>query len=267
LWIAGRELCERLIKEGIVVTPSITWNGECGSEEKLAAEMAGFLYSMYRVEFWYWELFEILRKLLISAVLVHIHDPDIRLGIGFAVSFVALLITFSARPFASAKLNNLMLSGHGIQTMTLVYGLLLGIRAKAGSNSAVSESEMRILEYIIALLNILLIVIPYIFGLLDLGISTIKSAIYKRTQTVEYTYIGPEMEDYLPHESGIGQQVDADLIVMNQERQWVEIAENEGYYLGVVNSEDQDLASADLVLVNDIYLDDSNGHIYNVVAA
>jgi len=269
LWIAGRELCEKLIKDGVVVTPPITWNGECGSEEKLAAEMAGFLYSMYRVEFWYWEIFEILRKLFIGAVLVHIHDPDIRLAIGFTVSFLALLITFSARPFASAKLNNLILSGHSIQTLTLFHGLLLGIRAKAGSNSAVSKFEMSILDYTIGLLNILLIVIPYVFGLLDMGISAIKSAIYKWTRTVKYTYIGPEMDSYVPHESGGDQRVVADLVVTGdiEERHREETAETRGYYVGVVNSEDQDAASADLVIVDGIYFGDSNEHTCTVVAA
>ena len=249
LWSAGQELCERLIKEGVVVAPPITWNGECGSEEKLAMEMAGFLYSMYRVEFWYWEIFEILRKLFISAVLVHISDPDIRLGIGFAVSFSALLITFSARPFASAKLNNLMLSGHSIQTMTLAYGLLLGIQAKADSNSAVSGSEMRILEFIIALLNIMLIVIPYVFGLLDVGVSKLKSLFVKRNRSAEYTYIGPEWEIHLQQED---QQVDANLIVMDKEGLWREINENEGYYLVAESPEDDRCASAELVFLDDL---------------
>ena len=40
------------------------------------------------------------RKLVVNGVLVYIHDPHIRLGIGFAVCFLSLILSFAVRPFA-----------------------------------------------------------------------------------------------------------------------------------------------------------------------
>jgi len=44
------------------------------------------------------------RKLVVNGVLVYIHDPHIRLGIGFAVCFLSLILSFAVRPFARCLL-------------------------------------------------------------------------------------------------------------------------------------------------------------------
>jgi hypothetical protein len=62
LRLACKEACQRLIKDGIVVSEPIIWNGECGPEEVRASEMAGFLYTMYKVEYWWWVPLECLRR-------------------------------------------------------------------------------------------------------------------------------------------------------------------------------------------------------------
>ena len=153
LRLACKEVCARLIKEGIVVSEPIIWNGECGPEEVRASEMAGFLYTMYKVEYWWWECLEMVRKLIINGVLVHVNNDDIRLAIGFSVCFLSLLLSFSARPFASPKLNHLLLSGLSIQTLTLAYGLLLIVKGKVRGDTATSANEMKALEWVVTLVS------------------------------------------------------------------------------------------------------------------
>jgi len=47
--LSTSELVASLCKESILVVPPIVWNGECGAEEELAIDRAGFLFSMYQV--------------------------------------------------------------------------------------------------------------------------------------------------------------------------------------------------------------------------
>ena len=202
LRLVCKEACQRLIKEGIVVSEPVVWNGECGAEEVKAAEMAGFLYTMYKVvarhcsrvrlraswhhaacsvlcahfqmsqyvswldwasalthpteqvEYWWWECFEMVRKLIINGVLVHVANNDIRLAIGFSTCFLSLLLSFAARPFASPKLNHLLLSGLSIQTLTLAYGLLLIVKDNVRGDTATSASEMKALEWVVTLVSL-----------------------------------------------------------------------------------------------------------------
>jgi len=47
--LSTSELVASLCKESILVVPPIVWNSECGAEEELAIDRAGFLFSMYQV--------------------------------------------------------------------------------------------------------------------------------------------------------------------------------------------------------------------------
>ena len=98
-------------------------------------------------------LLAVFRKLIINGVLVHIHNEDIRLGIGFASCFLSLVLSFAARPFASPKLNHLLLSGLSIQTLTLAYGLLLIVLDNVRGDTATSRNEMKALEWVVTLVR------------------------------------------------------------------------------------------------------------------
>jgi len=47
--LSTSELVASLCRESILVVPPIVWNSECGAEEELAIDRAGFLFSMYQV--------------------------------------------------------------------------------------------------------------------------------------------------------------------------------------------------------------------------
>jgi hypothetical protein len=74
-----------------------------------------------------------------NGVLVYIHHDQIRTAIGFAICFLSLLISFSVRPFASPKLNSLMITGLSIQTITLAYGILVSIQNTALKDTSASR--------------------------------------------------------------------------------------------------------------------------------
>jgi hypothetical protein len=108
-----------LCSEEIVVVPPITWNGETGEDEKDAIEYCGFLFVSYKAQYWGFEIFELLRKLALSALLIFVGDANVRVAVGFLISFLCLLVVLSTRPFVSPSLNVLMAVALVTQTLTL----------------------------------------------------------------------------------------------------------------------------------------------------
>ena len=54
----------------ILVTPIVTWDGSEGEQEQIIIESIGLLVASYEVKFFYCEILEMVRKLLLTAVLV-----------------------------------------------------------------------------------------------------------------------------------------------------------------------------------------------------
>jgi len=134
---------------------------------------------MYKCNYWWFELIEMGRKLIMSGLLIYIADQDIRVGVGFIICFLALLITFSFRPFVSEQLNRLILSSLSIQCLTNAYGLLLLVKQRVGTSTAVAYNELRGLEVLCVLLNCILIIAPFVMDLLEGSWKVIKTYINK----------------------------------------------------------------------------------------
>ena len=54
----------------ILVTPIVTWDGSEGEQEQIIIESIGLLVASYEVKFFYCKILEMVRKLLLTAVLV-----------------------------------------------------------------------------------------------------------------------------------------------------------------------------------------------------
>jgi hypothetical protein len=107
-----------LCSERIVVVPPIAWNGETGEDEKDAIEYCGFLFVSYKAQHWWFEIFEMLRKLALSVLLIFVGDTNVRVAVGFLISFLCLVIVLRTRPFISSSLDLLMAVALFTQTLT-----------------------------------------------------------------------------------------------------------------------------------------------------
>ena len=103
----------------IVAVPPVTWNGETGEDEKNAIEYCGFVFVTYEAQYWWFEIFEMLRKLALSALLIFVGDANVRVAVGFLISFIGLMVVVSTRPFVSPSLDVLMAVALTTQTLTL----------------------------------------------------------------------------------------------------------------------------------------------------
>ena len=67
-----RRKVTRLAEKGFAPKGTLSWNGEFGEEESRAIRRAGFLFELYEVETWWFEIFEMIRKLVMTSVLVFV---------------------------------------------------------------------------------------------------------------------------------------------------------------------------------------------------
>ena len=87
----------------------------------------GFLYSAYEPEFWYWEVFIVLRKVLFAgaAVLMRPAGVDLQANTGVLIIVSSFGLQLLKRPFADPKLDTLEAIALYTQFATLFTGLYL----------------------------------------------------------------------------------------------------------------------------------------------
>jgi hypothetical protein len=155
------EYVDQLTSAQIVSVQPVSWNGETGDVEQDAIDKCGFLFLTYKVDCWWFEMFEMSRKVILSAVISFVSDPDVRLAVAYLISFGSLVMVVLARPFLNPSVNFFMTSALITQTLTLVYGLMLMVK-KYAETQAVPKSEMNFFQEIIVLLNAVVFAIPLI---------------------------------------------------------------------------------------------------------
>jgi hypothetical protein len=155
------EYVDKLTSAQIVSVPPVSWDGETGDIEQDAIEKCGFLFLTYKADCWWFEMFEMSRKVILSAVISFVSDPDVRLAVAYLISFGSLVVVVLARPFLNPSVNFFMTAALITQTLTLVYGLMLMVK-KYAETQAVPKSEMNFFQEIIVLLNAVLFAIPLI---------------------------------------------------------------------------------------------------------
>ena len=155
------EYVDKLCRDQIVVVSPVSWDGETGEVESEAIKKGGFLFLTYKANCWWFEMFEMSRKVILSAVISFVSDPDVRLAVAYLISFCSLVVVVLARPFLNPSVNLFITAALITQTLTLAYGLMLIVKQYAEAQ-AVSNSDMNFFQTIIVLLNAVLFAIPLI---------------------------------------------------------------------------------------------------------
>ena len=93
----------------MIVTPVVCWDGSEGDAETQVIELLGMFICPYEARYYYWELVDMARKLLLTAVLVNFVDSTSTayVTVAFALSFVALVLHTLCKPYVSMRLDEL----------------------------------------------------------------------------------------------------------------------------------------------------------------
>ena len=138
----------------------------------------------------WFEVFEMIRKLLLSALIVFFRDyssaravPNFEIFSGFTISFLSLLIVLVSRPYVSSRLQTLMTFALITQTLTIAYGLMLKTYGEAQEGSRSGTSLF--LETTIVALNITLVFVPILQSVSDAVYHALVGRIFNPTYSKE----------------------------------------------------------------------------------
>ena len=131
------KLGSELTEEGIIALPPLKWNAALDEEElqslgfpRGASEFRmlqslGFLLDAYQVDSWSWELVEIVRKLILTSILMVWFDGSKEhLAGSLLTTFVFILLHLKRRPYLNTGLNNFQTYALITQFLTILTCIL-----------------------------------------------------------------------------------------------------------------------------------------------
>eukprot|EP00944_MAST-04C_sp_MAST-4C-sp1_P013611 g13611.t1 len=121
----------------------------------------GYLFSGYRAEAWWWELWNTLRKAIFSgcSVLLHPAGVEMQSWTGLVLLSVFISVFILGKPYTDDNLNRLEITALVTDFVTLLFGLGLFNNA----NNTKSNEFAQIISIIIVILNVL-----YVFYVLNM---------------------------------------------------------------------------------------------------
>jgi hypothetical protein len=171
------ELAHRLVADEVLAFPVQVWNNHRDGEEdkdpspeQILISRFGFLFVAYRVDCWWFEGVEMLRKLLMTSVLVFIRPgtPG-QLSVGAMITFFFLLLGLFWRPFCSSILNNLNNGTLIAQFLTLFVGIMkerLDV-IPAGTGGGDDSLDRDIMSFMVVAVNCVALGWPFVHKVLS----------------------------------------------------------------------------------------------------
>jgi hypothetical protein len=129
-------------------------------ERKIVLRL-GFLFQSYRPGVWYFEVVEIIRKLIMASVLIFVYEGTAsQIVTGFMVTLVALLLSLWLRPFNDDSLQGMYQWSLFVQTITLLSGVMVKAEQFMEILGEKGGPGMTALGIILVVLHVLVAVTP-----------------------------------------------------------------------------------------------------------
>jgi len=122
-----------LTRDKTITIPALAWGGLGTKEEAAAMARVGAIFSKYRLQYWAFDVYEMIRKLFFTSLLFFIlPDTAAQQGIGFLVLNLSLLIAVHIRPYTKDWLNVMLIFSSFVQALTLMYGIMVSLESNSG---------------------------------------------------------------------------------------------------------------------------------------
>ena len=137
------EVADSKVLAGSIVLPSIPWNmvdnirdsgvkdseaqpNQIQEEETLAIQRMGFLIKNYDARLWYFEIIDMMRKLMMTSVVVFIYPgSSAQIAAALVISILSALYVQHAQPFLDHRIGNTQAFSLMAHSLTLVYAIML----------------------------------------------------------------------------------------------------------------------------------------------
>ena len=147
-----------LVKRGVIALPTVGWDGQT-VEEREALQRIEFIFSAYKVEFYFYELLEMVRKLLMVGCMGMIYNglPQ-QFAIGLIITGIFLVYSLRVQPYAHHGLNALNFFSLSFQTIMLTAGLMEKIATI--TEVSATETDSLLTKIVLYTLYVMLVVVP-----------------------------------------------------------------------------------------------------------
>lgn len=124
-------------------------------EEELAEDRVGFLFESYHVECYYWEIIELLRRLLLTAVMSLVSPGSgAQVVMGLLIAFAAVVLYSRRKPYAETSINRLSFVAQVNIFLLLLVALLLKVQVDGADN------DSRIYNAVVGTLSLSVLLVP-----------------------------------------------------------------------------------------------------------
>ena len=153
-WVCHK--AHSLARSGVIAVPTVGWEGRNSEIDAMAR--ISFIFSAYKVKYWYYELLEMIRKLLMVGCMVMIY-PNLpqQFAIGLLITCIWLVLGLRLQPWAHPTLNALNFFSLSFQAFMLFAGLVKKVSDYTEDASARTTATMEALQ---VTLTIMVVVIP-----------------------------------------------------------------------------------------------------------
>ena len=166
---------------GMIAIPTVLWSDgsipseasesiqarTAAEEEQRVVKRIGFLTKNYKVQFWYFELLEMIRKLLMTSIVTFIYTgTPAQITAALVITLAFGLYTQRTRPFADEKIGDMQIFSLVVQAFTLIYGLMLVIdelTTLLGLRQSFTQEAVRdAMGAFVVFLNIAVVAFPWL---------------------------------------------------------------------------------------------------------
>lgn len=147
-----------MVQREELALPVMCWDPDSSNQqEKNACMRLGTVFVLYEPQYWWWEIVETLRKLVLISVLTVVNaDAASYLWMAFLVSFLSLVCHGGCKPYSEPSLDKMQACSLVVTCLTIFYGIML-THQRVGT----ADSNERSFEGILlASIQILVVTLP-----------------------------------------------------------------------------------------------------------
>ena len=146
-------------------------NGPLDADEALAIRHCGQLFASYHTECWYWELVELLRKLVLTGALVFVDAGGSgQVAVGLLVACFFLVSNLLLRPYADAAVDRSAQAALVEIALILFAGLLVKVETVGGTN------DLRVIGALLVVTSGLVFAMPVMSAVVTHGPAARRAA-------------------------------------------------------------------------------------------
>jgi len=186
------QITRQLHEQHILALPPLAWDGSLGVEERLVINRLGFLLSAYQVQTYWWELVELMRKLVLTCILHVAYDGSTsQLSGSLLTTFIFLMLHLRVDPYLSKVLNSFQRLVLVSQFLTISGGIIIVLKENAEllqATASENETEKNIVGALILCVNITAAFLYPAYRILKAGFSLFETDRYYEGCKGVYVY-------------------------------------------------------------------------------